>query len=117
MEPSFCRILCVELPKGPVFAQAVFPMPLVWQVFGPPERKGDGLLVWNFTDERGRVAFAIYCNETASASAGEFNFVSPVGDDTFFEWATEILNLTHNGDLPVAFAINRHRTVLHVERI
>lgn len=111
--PSFSRVLGERIPNGPIFAQAVFPLSLVGEVFGPPEA-ANGCLAWNFADGRGRLSCSIYCDETQPAVAAELRFVSPIGDESFFEWATERLNLTHNGELPPAFMLRR-RMALRVE--
>lgn len=115
MEPNFARVLGLRIPNGPTFAQAVFPLALVAEAFGPPER-ANGFLAWNFADGRGRACCSIYCEETQPSAAAELRFVSPVGDDAFFEWATERLNLTHNGELPPAF-LNVHRRTIRAEML
>lgn len=113
--PRFARVLGEKIPAGPVYAQAAFPLGLVSQTFGPPER-ASGVLAWNFADNRGRIVCSIYCEETQPAVAAEMRFVAPIGDGAFFEWATEKLNLTHNGDLPPAFVLT-HRTALRIEKL
>lgn len=111
MKPAFPRIVSAKAPSGRVFASAYFPVQLVCEVFGPADVHGT-VARWSFADDSRTIRYAII----ARAGDGfkvtkptEMEFVAPAKHgEAFFEWATERLNLTHNGDLPPAFLVAEH---------
>lgn len=112
---GFPRVISAKVPSGRVFASAWLPVQLVAEVFGPPDvpevfGPADALgtvATWSFADESRKVRYAI----VGRAGAGfkftksiEMDFVAPPKlGRSFFYWATDRLNLTHNGELPPAF--------------
>lgn len=106
MKTNFPRIVWADAPHAPVFASAGLSVQLVTEVFGPPDVRGT-VATWSFADESRKVRYAII----ARAGAGfkytksiEMDFVAPPKlGRSFFYWATDRLNLTHNGELPPAF--------------
>ena len=106
----FPRVVSAKAPSGRVFASAYFPVQLVCEVFGPADVCGT-VARWSFADKSRKVRYAIVARTGEDFNAAKLmpmQFIGPrkLGA-SFFEWATERLNLTHNGEIPPAFMMPR----------
>lgn len=106
MKTSFPRVvLCRECwegtPDAPVFASAHLSVRAVVETFGPPDRYRQTER-WAFVDRNGNASLAIIAH-AGNAKPDKHVWMDFVGNRRFFDWATERINLTHNGDLPPAF--------------
>jgi hypothetical protein len=115
-QPAFARVLGVNVPDGPVFGESFFSVELVGEVFAPPEVR-EGKAFWNFADRNGKTTCAIVAKDFGTNKEVEMKFIAPAGNGReFFDWATEKLNLTENGQLAPAF-LGTQKTSLRIERL
>jgi hypothetical protein len=108
MKPAFPRVvLCCrcwsKTPDAPVFASANLSVNAVAEAFGPADRYRQTER-WAFVDRDGNVSCAIIAH-AGNAKPGKSVRMDFVGDHAFFDWATERINQTQNGDLAPAFLV------------
>lgn len=105
-----CRKCWANTPDGPVFATAYFSLSEVGEVFGPPDGNRR-IAEWAFVDRAGNVSCSIiaHTGNMKPAAPVQMDFVAPAKiGRAFFDWATEKINLTQNGELPPAFLVAEH---------
>lgn len=110
---SFPRVvLCDECWSAtrdyPVFASAQLSIRHVGEAFGPGDIQGHTER-WAFVDPTGEVSCSIVARHASAGKSQSIAFAAPSRfGRTFFEWATDRISMTANGDLPSAFLLAEH---------
>lgn len=110
---SFPRVvLCDECWSAtrdyPVFASAQLSIRQVGEAFGPADVHGK-IARWAFVDPTGDVSCSIVTRVASNDKPLRVDFLSPARMGlTFFDWATERISATVNGDTPPAFLLAEH---------
>jgi hypothetical protein len=105
---AFPRVVWATAPDAPLFASAHLSISAVAEVYGPPDVRGR-VARWAFADGTGKICCAIVARAGDNFRSDEplrMDFVTPARlGRPFFDWATERINLTENGDLAPAFLV------------
>ncbi|MGH9735981.1 MAG: hypothetical protein ACRD8A_15480 [Candidatus Acidiferrales bacterium] len=101
-----CHKCWSNAPEAPVFASAHLAVQAVTEAFGPADRYRQTER-WAFVDYNGNATLAIVAH-AGNAKPGKAVRMDFVGDRAFFDWATERINATANGDVAPAFLLAAH---------
>lgn len=110
---SFPRVvLCDECwaarRRFPVVASAQLSIRQIGEVFGPGDVDGR-IARWGFVDRSGNVSCSIIARATGNDRTQRVDFLAPARmGRMFFEWATERISATTQGDIPPAFLLAAH---------